>query len=624
MTSSSSHHSMPASSARPAPGQDGVHVTFCRTCEAFCGMAATVEGGRVTKISPDRLNPFSTGHICVKGPAIRQVAYDPDRITRPLRRIGAPGEFEPVSWDDALDDIARRLTAITTTHGKGAAAAYTGNPAAFVSQFMLAFGLLADLGISKYFSASSQDANPRLVASWLLYGGARRLPIPDLPRCDLLLIFGANPFVSHGSILTDPRIHEELLGIGRRGRVVVIDPRRTETADRFEHLSIVPDTDAWLLAAMLQVIFEEELADVSFLDSSTNGWRELRSAVAAITPERAARACGVSAEEIRSLARAFSKTPHAAAYSRVGLCRGRFSTIAVVLLDALNIVAGKFARPGGWVFADSPIDTAPHTGGYDPSRTRLGALPTVIGKMPSIVLPQEMLLEGKERIRALAVIAGNPALSTPGGANWIAALESLDLHFSIDLYVNETNRHAHYILPTTTFLEREDVPLLGWSHMVRPFAQYTDAVIPPLGESRVEHEILQDLRARIGRMRAAAPEAQCDENPLQTVDALLAQGTRNGRFANFPDGLSLDTLKQFPHGVMLGAAGDADSWQQKVGHADGRIALWSQPIAAELKRLLGAEATSTSLRLIGRRELRSINSWMHHVKRLARGQTPTL
>lgn len=607
---------------RLAPGEDGDHVTFCRICEAFCGMVAKVEGGRIVKLGPDRLNPHSTGHICVKGPSIREVAYDPDRITRPMRRVGGPGEFEPVGWDEALDDIAARLLAVTEAHGSEAGALYTGNPVAYASHLLLTRGIYEPLGLSKVFSAGSQDVNPRLVASWLLYGAAGRLPIPDLPSCDFLMIFGANPLVSHGSVVTAPRIREDLEHIAARGQVVVVDPRLTETAEKFDHVSIRPDTDAWMLAALVRLMFEEGGADLAFLEASTTGWRELRAAVSAVTPERAEAVCGVPADRIRALARSFAGTDRAAVYTRAGLCRGQFSTLASFLGDALNIVAGKFGRPGCWVFGDSPIDTGAIAVGYEPSKTRIADLPTVGGKIPTIVLPQEMLAEGEGRVRALALVAGNPMLSAPGGQSWGEALAGLDICFAIDLYMNETNRHAHYILPAATFLEREDVPLLGWNYMVRTFAQYTDAVIPPLGEARTEHEILHDLGGRVRRLRgeplAHAPSLAA------VLDPLFAKGAAAGRFTDRSEAMSLDDLKAAPHGIMLGDSVARGDWPAKVLWPEGRISLWGEVIAGEFQRMEAGAAEPSGLRMIGRRELRSINSWMHNVDRLVRSQKPSL
>ena len=400
-------------------------------------MVATVEGGRVTHIGPDRANPHSQGHICVKGPAIADVAYDPDRVTHPLRRCGGPGAFERVSWDEALGDIARRLRAIRGASGPDAIATYFGNPGAFSTDtFMASQWFLRRLGSRKFYSAGSQDSTSRHLASYILYGVAFRNAIPDLPNNDVLIVIGANPLVSHGGLLTAPRVRHDLDAIAARGRVIVIDPRRTETAARYEHVAIRPNTDVWLLAAMLGTVFAEGLADRAFLETSTTGWRSLREAVAPVTAEAAAERTGIAAETIRRLARDLAAAGRGAIYGRVGLCRGEFSTLANVLADALNIATGKFGRVGGSVFGAFPLKGAGDPlQGYGEHRTRIGDLPVVAGLMPAAVLPDDILEPGVGQVRAMMVVAGNPVMSAPGGARLESALGSLDLLFSIDLYV---------------------------------------------------------------------------------------------------------------------------------------------------------------------------------------------
>jgi formate dehydrogenase len=588
-------------------------------------MVARVEDGRVIRIGPDRDNPHSRGHICVKGPAIADIAYDPDRVTRPLKRVGAPGQFEPVSWDEALTDIATRLGGVVAAHGPEAVATYFGNPGAFSTDtFMSSQWFLARLQSRKFYTAGTQDSTSRHLASYLLYGVAFRNCIPDLPNCDFLLVIGANPFVSHGGLLTAPRLRHDLDAIAARGRVVVVDPRRTETAERYEHISIRPDTDVWLLSAMLRTVFEEGLADEAFLAAYTDGGASLRGAVASITAEAASARTGVPAEAIRRLARDFAATPRAAIYSRVGLCRGRFSTLANVLVDALNICAGKFARIGGSVFGAFPLHNGPEPlQGYGEARTRIGSIPLVAGMMAAAVLPDDILEPGDGQVRAMMLVAGNPVLSAPGGERLEAALASLDLLFSIDLYVTESNRFAHYILPSATFLEKDDVPLIGLSHMPRPFLQYSPAVIPKVGEARDELEIFTELAARMG-LGSIVPDGS-NLRPLEMVDLGLRAGPLGDRMGARP-GLSLAALEDAPHGVMLDLPLAYEGWQAHLAYADGRIRLWHPILHDEFARF--AEAASQPedprLRLFSRRMLKSMNSWMHNPDRLGRSQHPEL
>src|SRR3954469_5230822 len=332
-------------------------VTFCRICEAHCGMVATVEDGRVTQLRPDAEHPLSSGYACPKGIAMTDVQNDPDRVLHPLRKTPG-GDFERVTWDQALTDIGDRLRAVKREHGSESIGWYMGNPGAFLYSHTLWFkGFLDALGSPHYYTAGSQDVNNRFAASALLYGSPLIVPIPDLPRTSFLFMVGANPLVSHGSVLSTPRVRETLLEIeARGGRIVVVDPRATETARQFEHLPVRPDSDAWLLLSLLNVIFEEGLADQGFLAEHTTGAAELRAAAELHPPEATEARTGVPAERTRELAREFAAADGAAAYGRTGSCLGRFATLGGFLLDALNAVTGNLDRAGGAVFGSPPVD----------------------------------------------------------------------------------------------------------------------------------------------------------------------------------------------------------------------------------------------------------------------------
>ncbi|WIW89527.1 molybdopterin-dependent oxidoreductase [Sphingobium sp. V4] len=612
------------------PGEDGNHPTFCRLCEAFCGLIGQVKDGRVVSVKPDPENPSSQGHMCVKAPAIMDITYSESRVTKPLKRTGKPGEFSPVSWDEALDDIARRLRAIITEGGGDAFASYVGNPAVFSARgWLAAENFTGALGSGKRYSPCSQDTAPRHVASRWVFGSDFLSPIPDLEATDFLIILGSNPLISHGGLLTAPRMRHHLNEISSRGKVVVIDPRRTETARVFEHVPVKAGTDAWLLAAMLRLILEAGLADTDFLAHYVKGWDSLTEALGDFNVERAAAICGIDALKITEMALAFGRTERAAIYSRVGICRTTFGTITNLLIDALNIACGKLGRRGGVMFGFNPLSggRAPTTG---IPRSRIGDLPGAAGFLPCIALPDDILEKGRGRVRALMVTAGNPVLSAPAAPRLVEAVRDLELFFSLDLFVNETNRFAHYILPTTTFIEREDIPMLGFSHMVRAYAQYTPALVRPQGEAREEHEIYRDIAARMGisapypsRILRMMGWLGVNVDPMALFDLALRTGPAGDRFGLTKRGLSISALKKHPHGILLDDTAVQENWRKKIAHRDGFIRLWNAEIAQEMERLRNHKYDA-GLKLIGRRHLKSLNSWMHRVDKLVRSQTPTL
>jgi formate dehydrogenase len=608
-------------------------VSFCRICEAHCGMVATVEDDRITKLRPDPDHPLSKGYACPKGIAMLDVQNDPDRVTHPLKR-GADGEFHRVSWEEALDDIGARLRAIIDRHGKKSVGWYMGNPGAFsYSHPLWSKGFVDALGSPHYYTAGSQDVNNRFAASALLYGSPLVVPIPDLNRTRFLFMVGANPMVSHGSVLTAPRIREQLHDIvGRGGRVVVVDPRRSETARQFEHVAITPDTDAWLLLSMLQVIFAEGLADGHFLAAHADGADALADMARPFAPEETEGRTGVPAETVRELARAMAQ-PGSAAYGRTGSCLGRFGTLVAFLIDALCAVTGNLDQPGGAVFGRPPIaldDVGEKAGlaSYGKVRSRFGGFPDVIGNLPASLLPKEITTPGPLQIRALFVSAGNPVLSVPDGDSLEEALETLDLCVSLDFYVNETNRHADYVLPSPTFYERDDMPLAFLGFYTTPFIQYTDAVVPPAGEAREEWEVIDEIAKRIGtvpfpvkagRLLGRLPGVR--PKPRLLAEMLLRTGPAGDLFGLRRGGLNVKKLARQPHGIVLSEYIATGVLRDKVRHPGSRLQLAPAEIAGEVGRLASANGADPDfpLRLIGLRELRSHNSWMHNSPLLMRG-----
>ena len=612
-----------------AAGVSEEKVTFCRICEPLCGMVATVEDDRIVKLRPDPEHPLSRGYACPKGIAMQEVQNDPDRVTHPLRRLPS-GEFTRVSWEQALTDIAARLRRVLGEHGPGGVGWYFGNPGAFsYSHTLWAKGFLDAIGSPHYYSAGSQDVNNRFAASALLYGSPLVVPIPDLRRTDLLLMLGANPLVSHGSVLSAPRIREQLLEIDR---VVVVDPRRTETARQFEHLPVRPDSDAWLLLSLIQVVFEEGLADRDYLSRHADGAEALERAAREHPPEATESRTGVPAARVRALARDFANAGSAAAYGRTGSCLGRFGTLVAFLLDALNAVTGNLDRPGGAVFGRPAValdDVGELVGldTYGKTRSRFGGFPDVIGNLPAALLPREIETPGELQIHALFVSAGNPVLSVPDGGALERALGKLDLFVSLDFYVNETNRHADYVLPATTLYEREDVPLAFLGFFTQPFIQLSEAVVPPPGEARQEWEIIDAIARRIGVAPYSAPALRrlarlgVRLSPRRILDLLIRTGPRGDLFGLRRSGLSLKRLARHPHGLVLDDHIATGVLRDKLRTSGKLVRLWPPEIAAELERVGSANGHDPDfpLLLIGLRELRSHNSWMHNAPLLMRG-----
>ncbi|MDY6997205.1 MAG: molybdopterin-dependent oxidoreductase [Actinomycetota bacterium] len=617
------------------------HVTYCRICEALCGLIATVEDGRLQSLRPDPDHPLSRGRACPKGIAFTDIQNDPDRVLAPLRRR-ADGTFEEVSWDVALDDIAARLGRIVAEHGGGAVGQYFGNPIAFGYASGIWSGFfLTRLGGHHQYSSGSQDINSRFVASKLLYGAASQIPFPDLPRTDFLFMLGANPLVSHGSAVRAPRIKDDLAAIVRRGgRVVVVDPRRTETARVYEHLPVRPDSDAWLLLSMLHVIFDEGLADTAALRAQTSGWQALRDVVRGYPPEDTAHRTGVDPAALRALACDFATAPRAVAYGRTGACLGRHGTLVSFLLDALSIVTGNLDRAGGMLFAPGviPLEEMGEKAGkmtYDSAKSRIGGLPEVISTYPAALMAEEILTPGAGQLRALIVTAGNPVLTVPNGPMLDKALDELDLLVSLDLYVNETNRHADYVLPATTFLERYDVPFTFSNCSPTVFIQAAEPVLAPYGQARNEWEVFDELARRMGLSLFATGPLQrfngiltwLDRRrigrvtPRRMVEALMRIGPYGDRFGLRRNGINPRRLRDNPHGVVLSEHAGVGLRTGIVRHREARVALAPSEILDEIGRLGQRHRHDPEFPLmaIGMREMRSQNSWMHNSPTLMKG-----
>jgi anaerobic selenocysteine-containing dehydrogenase len=602
----------------------------------MCGVAIEVEGERIVSIRGDREDPFSRGHICPKGVALQDVHADPDRLRHPVRRTASG--WERIGWDEALDYVAFRLRSVQREHGRDAVAVYAGNPTVHnYGTLLFAPGFVRALRTRNRFSATSVDQLPHQFVAYFMFGHQLLVPIPDIDRTDFMLILGANPAVSNGSLMSAPDAAGRLKAIrGRGGQVVVVDPRRTETAalaDR--HLFIRPGTDAVLLMAMLHTIFEERLHAPDRLSAFTDGLEAVRAAVAAATPERAAAATGIDAAEIRALARGFARAPRAVCYGRFGVSTQEFGAVAHWLINLLNLVTGNLDRPGGAMFTLPAVDAIRRSrpGSHARWRSRVRGLPEFSGELPVSVLAEEILTPGAGQIRALVTSAGNPVLSTPNGIQLDRALAGLDFMVSVDFYINETTRHAHVILPPPSPLEHEHYDLAFYLLSVRNAAKFSPALFAPAPGALHDWEIFLGLHERLesgwrARLRLAALRRL---GPEGLLDLALRTGPYGSGVRPFGRGLTLRRLKRHPNGLDLGPL--VPVLPGRLRTREKRIDAAPEPLLSDLprvrERLLGGTPTATNdaapppdaaLLLIGRRQLRSNNSWMHNYPRLVRGK----
>ncbi len=604
-----------------------IHYGICNFCDASCGLELTIdrEARRILAIRGDAADPFSRGHICPKGVAQKDLYEDPDRLRAPVRRT--PEGWQSISWDEALTEVATRITAVQRAHGADALGFYYGNPMGHSYQSMLALlPFVRYLGTKSVFSSSSVDSHPRMLVSLLLYGNQALLPIPDIERTDYLVVMGANPIVSNGSVMTAPDIKKRLAAIrGRGGKIIVIDPRRTETAEiADQHLFIQPGTDAFLLLAVLHTLHRQGKFRLAALADLFRGLPELTAVIEQFPPARVAATVGIAAAVIEGLALELAQARAAVWYGRMGTSTQEFGCLATWLIDVINIVTGNLDRPGGAMFATPAVDLVGlarflrESGKFGRWRSRVGGLPEFNGELPVAGLADEIESPGAGQVRALVTIAGNPVLSNPNGRRLDRALAGLEFMAAIDFYINETTRHDHLILPPATALEDDHYPLLEYSLGVRNAAHYARAVFPLPDGARHDWQILLGLMARLGRRRgglhnvvaagARALGAAIGSGAL--LDLLLRVG---------PHRMTLRQLRRRPHGIDLGPL--RPRLREVIGTPDRRIDLFPEVLAKDLPRLARRlDATrEAAFSLVSRRTLRSMNSWLNNSPRLAKG-----
>ncbi len=607
----------------------------CQLCEAHCGIRVHVEDERVVRIEGDPDDVISKGYICPKGTALADLHEDPERLRAPMKRVG--DGFEEISWAEAYELAGTRLRALRQAHGSDAIGLYQGNPSAHSSAALAVEALKKVMGSRNVFSASSVDQFPQYLAAIHMFGDLTMMPVADVDRTQHLLVIGANPAVSNGSITTMPDARRRLKAIrARGGTVVVVDPRRTETARiASRHVAVRPGGDPYLLLAMLHVVFAEGLDRAP---GWVSGLGVLREVCAPWTPARAAGPAGVDAEEITTMAREFAGATSAVAYGRIGVCHHATGTLTHWLVNALNVVTGNLDRPGGAMFTTPPVDLTrvlrvlwghPEPGRW---RSRVSDLPELHGELPVASMPEEIMTPGDRQLRGLITVAGNPARSSPQSERVEAALESLDLLICIDMYVTETSRHADLILPPVSHLERDDLDVVFPFFSVHNNARWSPRVFAPAADAQDDWDIILRLAAELpvgrgaGLLRRVLRTVTTAVAPGRVIDALILAGpqgplSRRGLWPRGRAGLTGRKVRQSEGGVDLGPLEPRlPGLLRTPDHTVHLAPAALREGLGSLEDTVPAAPDGYDLQLIGRRHLRSNNSWLHNVEAMVKGR----
>ncbi|VXC28803.1 Formate dehydrogenase-O, major subunit [Pseudomonas sp. 8BK] len=597
-----------------------LHHRACHLCEAICGLTIETEvqddgSTQIRSIKGDAQDSFSRGHICPKAVALQDIQSDPDRLRQPMRRVG--NEWQAIDWDEAFELVAERLSTIQARHGQNAVAVYQGNPSVHNYGLMTHSNyFLGQLKTRNRYSATSVDQLPHHLTSHLMYGHGLLIPVPDIDHTDFMLILGGNPLASNGSIMTVPDVEKRLKAIQKRGgKLVVVDPRRSETAAiADQHVFVRPGQDAALLFGLLNTLFEENLGRVSHL--TVDGLEEVRQAIAGFAAEAMSARCGVPAQTIRQLARDFAAADSAVCYGRMGVSTQAFGTLCQWLVQLINLVTGNLDRVGGVLCTEPAVDLVASTSGghFNRWQSRVSGLPEYGGELPVSALAEEMLSEGEGQVRALVTVAGNPVLSTPNGRQLEQALDGLEFMLSIDFYINETTRYADLILPPTGPLEHDHYDTTFNMFAVRNVTRFNEAVLAkPVGA-------LHDWEIFVGLAKAFAAKTGVELKPTMAPEQMIDMGLRFGSYGDKSERkLSLATLREHPHGLDLGALKPNLAGRLKT--ANKQVQAAPAVIMADLQRFAELPtAKADELLLIGRRHVRSNNSWMHNYHRLVKGK----
>ncbi|WP_022961957.1 molybdopterin oxidoreductase family protein [Halopseudomonas pelagia] len=592
------------------------HYRACHLCEAICGLAIETEGEQILSIKGDHDDPFSRGHICPKAIALQDIQNDPQRLRMPVKRVGE--QWQQIGWSEAFELVANRLADIQQEHGQNAVAVYMGNPNVHNYGSMTHSNyFLGQLRTKQRYSATSVDQLPHHLVSLWMYGHMLAIPIPDIDHTDFFLMLGANPMASNGSIMTVPDVGKRIKALkARGGKLVVIDPRRSETAEQAtEHLFVQPGTDASLLVGLLHTLFDESLVKDSPALQATLGLDQVKAAIAPFSAEAMAEHCAIPAAKIRQLARDFAAADSAVCYGRMGVSVQRYGTLCQWLIQIINLVTGNLDQPGGALCTEPAFDVVGmgKGGHFDKWRSRVSNLPEFNGELPVAALAEEMLTPGEGQIRALVTSAGNPVLSTPNGRQLDRALEGLEFMVSVDLYINETTRHADVILPPTAALEHDHYDITFNNFAVRNVTRINLPILPKPEGSLHDWEIFVGLGRAFSTVTGQPPRQTMA--PEMMVDAALRSGP-------YKDRLSLAVLKEHPHGIDLGPL--KPNLLPRLQTASKQIECAPQAMLDDLQRFADdsqeMRPKQGELRLIGRRHVRSNNSWMHNYQRLVKGK----
>ena len=600
------------------------HFRTCNLCEAMCGIEIKHDGVKVLSMKGDKDDPFSKGYICPKATALQDLHEDSDRLRHPVERTA--NGWKEIGWAEALDKVAAGIQSVQKKHGQNAFGIYLGNPNVHNLGGMLTIKhLLTSIKTRSRFSATSIDQLPHHIVSMHLFGHMLRIPVPDVNRTQYMLIIGGNPLASNGSIMTAPNMRQKLKDIkARDGKVVVIDPRRTETADiASEHHFIRPATDVLLLLAMLNEIYLQGYADKPHAKNSR---------AAALVPEIAriadfakdysaesvAEITGIAAKEIKRLVKEFCEAESSVCYGRMGVSVQEFGLLSQYLIMLINIVTGRLDEVGGLMFPNPAVDVVNNSGpGYLGKRhSRVSNLPDFNGDYPVVAMADEMLVEGAGQLKGFMTVAGNPVLSTPNGEKLDTAFANLDFMVAIDYFVTETSRHAHIILPPVSPLERDHYDVTFNNFAVHNVAKYSEALFAKQRSAKHDWQIYLELAKRLDKKAALATKVERLIIKVLGPKFVLNQGLKRGPYK----GLNLKQLKENPHGIDLGSL--KTMLPQALKHKDKQIHLNVDFYQADLERVqeMMQDYDDKQILLIGRRHVRSNNSWLHNSYRLVKGK----